>query len=162
MINFFFFFDFFLKKKNNSGGNVTQGTPCIITASVIGVSEGSFVNPSFQITSMTAESTPRVFPIATTADAPIVVIGPPRVTKVYFPDTVALGEGTSLLISIENRNSMPMTGVSFVDSLPFGPTRNTSGPIVTSVSCSGFNFSSSTATVRGKPAIFLFCFKKGR
>ncbi|CAM2065570.1 IPTL-CTERM sorting domain-containing protein [Sulfidibacter corallicola] len=96
-----------------SGGSILASSSCTITVDVVTSSSGDFANTSGNLTSSlgdsgTASDTLRVEPV-------------PVFAKSFSPDSVAVGETTTLTFAINNSGSTSAaTGLDFTDNLPAG------------------------------------------
>jgi uncharacterized repeat protein (TIGR01451 family) len=115
-----------------SGVTLPPGTNCFMYVDVVASAEGSFVNviPASTMTSTEGYSN------ASPAEATLVVVPPPTVTKSFAPGQVLPGVVSTATIVVHNSSSLvTLHNVALVDTLPGGlfvaPTPNVS------VSCGG-------------------------
>ena len=86
---------------------------CILTVRVTAAAAGPYVNtvPAGALTSTGgANNLP--------ASATLTVLLPPTVSKVFVPPAVAANGASTLIISLTNPNTTPITGVGFTDTYP--------------------------------------------
>jgi uncharacterized repeat protein (TIGR01451 family) len=57
---------------------------------------------------------------STPAIAGITPVLPPSIQKSFSPDTISVGQSSTLTITLTNFNQVPVTGVGFTDTLPAG------------------------------------------
>ncbi|MBI4751529.1 MAG: DUF11 domain-containing protein [Acidobacteria bacterium] len=112
-----------------SGGSIVASGNCTISVDVTGTTEGVKNNVTGNVTSSNGGT-------GNTASATVTVAAPPTISKAFGAPTIALDGSTTLTFTITNPNTtVPLTGVSFTDSLPAGLVVATP-PNVTGV-CSG-------------------------
>lgn len=98
-----------------TGGTVPAGSSCTVQVDVTSSTTGTHVNTSGDLTSSSGDSGP--------ATDSLTVNPPPLFSKGFAPDTVALGEATTVTFTIDNTaSSVDATGLDFTDVLPPGMT----------------------------------------
>lgn len=98
-----------------TGGTVPAGSVCTVQVDVTSSTTGTHVNTSGDLTSSSGDSGP--------ATDTLTVNPPPLFSKGFAPDTVALGEATTVTFTIDNTAStVDATGLDFTDVLPPGMT----------------------------------------
>jgi uncharacterized repeat protein (TIGR01451 family) len=88
---------------------------CTISVNVTGTTAGSMVN-SVQATDVNAGA-------GNTATATLNVVSPPAITKTFAASQIQVigpGNPTALTFTISNPNSVSLTGIAFIDTLPTG------------------------------------------
>jgi uncharacterized repeat protein (TIGR01451 family) len=111
-----------------TGGSVAAGASCTVVADVTVASDGVFVNTTGDLTSSAGNSGSATDTLTAT---PLPVVG-----KAFDPDTVALGQATTLTITIDNTASVvAATNLSFTDNLPVG--MEVANPSNASTTCTG-------------------------
>ena len=112
-----------------SGGSIAASGNCTISVDVTGTTEGVKNNVTGNVTSSNGGT-------GNTASATVTVAAPPTIAKAFGAPTIPLNGSTTLTFTITNPNTtVPLTGVSFTDSLPAGLVVATP-PNITGV-CSG-------------------------
>ena len=107
-----------------SGGTLTGGTGCGFGTTVTGTTAGIKNNVTSKLTSNETVD-------GAAAMATIVVMVPPVMTKAFGAPAFPINTNTSLTFQITNNNSLPLTGVSFTDTLPTGLVVATPNGLVT-------------------------------
>lgn len=97
------------------GGTVAPSSTCTVTVGVSSDYGGVYDNVSGNVTSTNGGT-------GNTASRSLTVLSPPVIGKYFSPDTITSGETSTLNISVANPsgNTVPLTGVSFTDTLPTG------------------------------------------
>ena len=100
-----------------SGGTVTHGGSCSVSVDVTSSTPGTVTNTTGSISTAEAGT-------GGTASAPLTVIAPPSMGKIFNPNPIAVNGTTSLTFTITNptANSVALAGVAFTDPLPGGLT----------------------------------------
>ncbi|GGF68919.1 Calx-beta domain-containing protein [Mameliella alba] len=94
-----------------SGGSIAAGATCTVAVNVTGTAVGAQVNTSGDLTSSLGNSG--------TANATLTVVPQPVFTKVFAPDTINLGQSSTLTFTIDNSGSiLDASGLDFTDPLP--------------------------------------------
>jgi uncharacterized repeat protein (TIGR01451 family) len=97
-----------------SGATLTGGASCTFSVNVTGTSAGVKNNTTSTISSNEGGS-------GAAADATLVVVAPPVLTKAFGAPTIPLNGTTSLSFTATNPNATtPLHGVGFTDTLPAG------------------------------------------
>ncbi|MBI4748109.1 MAG: hypothetical protein HY774_06440 [Acidobacteria bacterium] len=97
-----------------SGGTLPAMGTCTFSVDVLGTTAGVYTNTTEAITSIEGGT-------GSTASAMITVVGPPTLTKAFEPDTILLTQTSVLTFTMSNGNpTVPLTGISFTDTLPDG------------------------------------------
>jgi uncharacterized repeat protein (TIGR01451 family) len=97
-----------------AGTNGTSaGTTCIVSVRVIGITAGVWNNSTNAVTSNEGGS-------GNTASATLTILVPPSITKSFSTPSIPLGTNALLSFTIQNTNSVALTGVGFTDTLPAG------------------------------------------
>jgi uncharacterized repeat protein (TIGR01451 family) len=105
-----------------SGGTLTAspavGSSCTFSVDVTGTTAGAKSNTTGAVSSTEGGTG------ATSNTAPLTVVAPPSIAKVFNPSTIAQSDTTSLTFTITNpaANVDALTGVAFTDTLPTGLT----------------------------------------
>jgi uncharacterized repeat protein (TIGR01451 family) len=89
------------------------GQTCTVRVDVTGASAGIYTNTSGDLTSSAGNSGPASDDLTLSSSAP-------EFSKTFFPDSVAPGETTRLVFSLENPGSSNVFNMSFTDPLPTG------------------------------------------
>ncbi|HVS64632.1 MAG TPA: hypothetical protein VMT85_14140 [Thermoanaerobaculia bacterium] len=111
-----------------TGGTVAAGATCTVSVDVTAAATGSYVNTSGALTSSSGSSG--------TASSTLTVRPAPTVTKVFSPAEIDLGGTTTVVITIDNTaGALPVSGLSFTDTLPAGMT--VADPANASTTCTG-------------------------
>ena len=123
-----------------TGGSIaTPGATCTIVVNVTGTQSGTVTNTTGAVSSTNGGTG------AASNTATLSVASPATVTKVFGATKIPLNGTTSLTITITNPNTnVPLTGLSFTDSLPAGlvvatpnSLTNTCGGTATAIAGSG-------------------------
>jgi uncharacterized repeat protein (TIGR01451 family) len=110
-----------------SGGTVSGGASCTVSVDVAAAAAGSYEN-SVTVSSSLGSSSP--------ASDTLTVSGAPLVVKAFSPAEIGLGETTTVVITIDNTaGALPVSGLSFTDTLPAGMT--VADPANASTTCTG-------------------------
>jgi uncharacterized repeat protein (TIGR01451 family) len=97
-----------------SGGTVAASGTCTVTVDVTATTAGALVNTSGNVTSSNGGT-------GNTATDTLTVLAPPAITKVFSPDSIALGGTSTLSFTITNPNTTTaLIGVAFSDPFPAG------------------------------------------
>jgi hypothetical protein len=136
-----------------SGGTLAANSSCVVSVNVTAPTVSIYPNSTGPVTSSQGNGT--------AATATLDVLGPPAVSKQFFPANIPVGGTSTLTVSIITGNQAPgLTGVGLVDNLPAGlvvatPNNlsgNCPGPLPTATA------GSSTITlVGGQVGIDTFC-----
>lgn len=96
-----------------TGANVGAGANCQISVDVTAGSTGDLVNVTGDLTSSSGNSG--------TATDTLVVVSQPGFSKAFSPDLIALGDTSTLVLSIDNSgSSVAADSLSFTDAFPTG------------------------------------------
>lgn len=122
-----------------AGMTVAASSSCTVTVSITSSTSGTHTNtiPAGGITSSSAGST------TSPATASITVNVPPAVSKSFTPQTIGVGGGATLTITLTNPNAVPLTGAAFTDTYPAGLVN--ANPANVATTCAG----TATATPGG-------------
>ena len=94
-----------------TGGTIAAGASCVISVDVTTTATGSLVNTSGALTSALGNSG--------TAAATLVAVPQPGFTKLFSPDSISLGQSSTLTFTIDNTGSvLGATALGFTDGLP--------------------------------------------
>ena len=104
-----------------TGGTIAVSSSCTVTVNVISPFTGSYLNSTGAVSSTNGGT-------GNSASATLVVAFPPTISKVFVPDTIPQNSTSLLSFTITNPNSnstppssdVPLTGISFTDTLPAG------------------------------------------
>jgi uncharacterized repeat protein (TIGR01451 family) len=97
-----------------TGGTIAASSNCTITVSVKGTTAGVKNNTTSTLTTNEA-------PAGAAANASLVVIGPPVLTKAFSPSTVPVGGTTTLTFTLTNPNpTVPVSRITWADPFPLG------------------------------------------
>ncbi|HVN52937.1 MAG TPA: hypothetical protein VMT46_01310 [Anaerolineaceae bacterium] len=97
-----------------SGGTIAPNNSCTVAVSVTAAAGGSYPNTSGAVTSTNGGT-------GNTASATLAVVAPPAISKAFSPDTIAVGEVSTLAFTLTNPNlGNALTGVAFTDAFPAG------------------------------------------
>jgi len=139
------------------GGTCTGVTPSALTAGQTALSFSGINIPaagctmSYIVTSSQAGSNPNTTTGVSTALLPVgppsntaqlVVIQKPTIAKAFVSPFFQPGGSSSLVFTVANPNSVPLTGISFTDSFPANLTN--SAPLSIGGTCSGVTVSGTT------------------
>jgi hypothetical protein len=122
-----------------SGGTLPANGSCSFTISVKGIAPGNQPNVTGHITSIEGGT-------GGTASAPIVVLGPPILTKAFIPDVVEKKTTSNLSFTINNPNPVALTGVGFTDTLPSPLVIATPNGLSVGISCVGGTITATPGT----------------
>jgi uncharacterized repeat protein (TIGR01451 family) len=104
-----------------SGGTLDVLSGCSITIDVTSAIPGSYDNTLGEGAITTGEETsPSEASNVATLDVVLAGQMPPTVDKFFIPEQIAVGETSSLTITLNNPNSIALTGVNAVDTYPAG------------------------------------------
>lgn len=97
-----------------SGGTLLPNSSCSITLSVVMQVNGNRTNriPAGAVTTFNGVSNPDP------TEASLTNLPGVSVVKVFNPDTILVGQPTTLTITIENTNSIPVVDMALTDNLP--------------------------------------------
>lgn len=113
-----------------TGGSLSGNKICTVTVNVTSTVMGSYVNSTGTVTTASAGT-------GAAASATLTVTAAaPTVTKVFSPAAISPGGISTLLITLTNPNSVPITGAAFTDTYPSTNLKNAS-PSSLSNSCGG-------------------------
>jgi uncharacterized repeat protein (TIGR01451 family) len=115
-----------------SGGSIPANGSCIVSLSVFSNIAATYVD---SIGANTVVSNNAQANIA--ASATLTVTPPPTIGKSFSPSSVAPGTSTSLVVTLGNPTTVPMTGATFTDTFPTSPGAMTLFNTVTSNTCGG-------------------------
>ncbi len=111
-----------------SGVTLPAMGSCTFSVDVLGTTPGVYTNTTGAITSTEGGT-------GTTASAMITVVGPPTLAKAFEPDTILLTQTSVLTFTMSNGNpTVPLTGISFTDTLPDGVIVATPASVVNTCS----------------------------
>jgi|GEM_PF-1702372 len=98
-----------------SGATLAGSASCSLAVNVTGTTAGTQNNTTGAVTSTQGGA-------GGTASASVAVLGPPSIAKAFGAASIGLNVSTSLTFTITNppANTVGLTGVAFVDSLPSG------------------------------------------
>ena len=98
-----------------SGGTIAANSSCTIVASVTTSTLGEFPNSTTYVTSTNAGT-------GNLDSDTLTVIAPPSISKHFDPDSIPAAGTSTLVFEVANSaaNTVALTGVGFVDSLPTG------------------------------------------
>lgn len=117
-----------------SGGTLAANATCTVTVQVVAASVGTYTNPAVTLTSDQAppvQSAP--------VDLFVILATPPGFTKQFVPNSTTNGNVVTIVFTITNTATVPITGLSFIDILPNVPASGLqiTTPPVTSNTCGG-------------------------
>lgn len=95
-----------------TGGSLTAGGTCQVVVNVTGTAAGAQTN-SVSVSASNAAFAGHAISILNVA-------APPVIAKAFGGTTVPLNSSTSLTFTITNPNTLPLSGLSFTDTLPGG------------------------------------------
>jgi hypothetical protein len=134
-----------------SGATIAVASSCSLSVNVTAPTSGAYTNTTAAVTSTNGGA-------GSTASATLAVAAPPAIAKAFGAASIPLNGSTSLTFTLVNpgSNTIPLTGVAFIDSLPAGLAvaspvglTNTCGGTVaaggTSVSLSGASLAVNTS-----------------
>ncbi|MCP4379268.1 MAG: hypothetical protein GY794_24240, partial [bacterium] len=111
-----------------NGGAVSAGGTCTVQADVTSATSGAYANVSGALTSSLGTSS--------TASDTLTVDPPLTFSKLFAPDSIAVGDTSTLTFTIDNSSStVDATSLDFVDNLPAGVT--IADPSSASTTCTG-------------------------
>jgi len=123
-----------------AGGSIAAGDSCDVTVQVTTDQAGSYLNciPASSLTDeQGATNAEDACDTLTTTDP----VNPPQITKTFSAATIPLGSSSLVTFRVVNSNSVPLTGVTFSDTLP---TNMTLTSIINVAQCGGTVSSSSS------------------
>jgi len=94
-----------------SGATIPAGGSCTVTVNVTSATAAAYVNSTGTVSTINAGN-------AAPASGTLVVMAPPTATKVFAPNQIAIGGSTLLTVTLQNPNSVPITGAAFSDLYP--------------------------------------------
>jgi uncharacterized repeat protein (TIGR01451 family) len=114
-----------------TGGQLSPNSSCLISVQVVAANVGTYTNPATTLTSNQA-------PAALSAPVSLTVnpVLPPTFTKEFSPNQATAGGSVAVIFTITNNAPVPLSGLSFIDSLP-GGLRITLQNAVTLNTCGG-------------------------
>ena len=114
-----------------TGGQLSPNSSCLISVQVVAANVGTYTNPATTLTSNQA-------PAALSAPVSLTVnpVLPPTFTKEFSPNQATPGSSVAVIFTITNNAPVPLSGLSFIDSLP-GGLRITLQNAVTLNTCGG-------------------------
>ncbi|MFS8829104.1 hypothetical protein NW819_00715 [Synechococcus sp. R8-2] len=114
-----------------TGGQLSPNSSCLISVQVVAANVGTYTNPATTLTSNQA-------PAALSAPVSLTVnpVLPPTFTKEFSPNQATPGGSVAVIFTITNNAAVPLSGLSFIDSLP-GGLRITLQNAVTLNTCGG-------------------------
>ena len=113
-----------------SGGTLAANATCTVTVQVVAAGTGTYTNPAVTLTSNQAPAVQ-----STPVNLSVNPVTAPMFTKEFVPNSTQNGNVVAVVFTITNTATVPITGLSFIDTLPAG-LRITS-PAVISNTCSG-------------------------
>ncbi|MGH9569677.1 MAG: beta strand repeat-containing protein, partial [Candidatus Angelobacter sp.] len=96
-----------------SGATTAANGQCQFSVTVTGAAAGQFTNTTGNVSSANGGT-------GNTASANLSVASAPTITKAFGAASILLNANTSLTFSINNPNTIGLTGLAFSDSLPAG------------------------------------------
>ncbi len=102
---------------NVGNATVISGTPCVVSLSIMGTTEGMKVLANSPIS---ADNAPSAGAFSIAGGPNILVIRPPAVSKAFGVVSIPLATSTTLTFTVSNPGTQLLTGVSFTDTLPAG------------------------------------------
>jgi uncharacterized repeat protein (TIGR01451 family) len=96
-----------------SGATIPVGATCTFSVQVQGTTSGMKTNTTGNVSSSNGGT-------GDTASAVLNVASPPTIVKAFGTSAINLNDTTSLTLTINNVNTIPLTGVAFTDPLPAG------------------------------------------
>ena len=114
-----------------TGGQLSPNSSCLISVQVVAANVDTYTNPATTLTSNQA-------PAAQSAPVSLTVnpVLPPTFTKEFSPNQATPGSSVAVIFTITNNAPVPLSGLSFIDSLP-GGLRITLQNAVTLNTCGG-------------------------
>jgi uncharacterized repeat protein (TIGR01451 family) len=94
-----------------SGATVPANGSCTVTINTTSATAGTYNNSTGSITTTNAGTT-------AAASGTLTVLAHPVVTKSFSPSQIAANGTSTLTISLQNTNTVPVTGVAFTDTYP--------------------------------------------
>lgn len=127
-----------------SAQNLPPGASCSASVNVIAISAGTQVDPTANLSATFDNSGTPVGISGGTASASIAVVAPPMIAETFAPGGISAGDSVALMFTIANpaANTVPLTGVGFIDALPAGLTVTSSTESV----CNGGMLNTDPAT----------------
>ena len=126
-----------------SGATLPANSSCIVTVNVSAAAAGSYTN-TFPAGGLTTSGGTN----AAAAAATLSVLSVPTVAKSFSPTGVAVGQSSTMTITLTNPNSTVITGAAFTDTYPAN-LRNATVPNAASNCPAGTVSASPTATNPG-------------
>jgi mucin-19 len=96
-----------------SGGAIAANGTCTVSLKVTATSAGAKVNTTANVTSTNGGT-------GNTGTDTLTVLVLPSITKAFGATAIVLNGTTSLTLTLNNTNAMPLTGVAVTDNLPAG------------------------------------------
>ncbi|WP_414408453.1 hypothetical protein [Synechococcus sp. W55.1] len=117
-----------------SNGKLAANATCTVTVQVVASAPGTYTNPPVTLTSAQA-------PAVQSAPVNLSVnpVTAPTFTKQFSPSLTPNGNVVTVVFTITNTATVPITGLSFIDILPSTPASGLriTNPAVTSNTCGG-------------------------
>jgi uncharacterized repeat protein (TIGR01451 family) len=117
-----------------SGGTLAANATCTVTVQVVAAGTGTYTNPAVTLTSDQA-------PAVQSAPVNLSVnpVTAPTFTKQFVPNSTTNGNAVTVVFTITNTATVPITGLNFIDILPDTPASGLRirNPAVTSNTCGG-------------------------
>jgi len=114
-----------------SGGTLAANATCTVTVQVVAAGTGTYTNPAVTLTSDQA-------PAVQSAPVNLSVnpVTAPTFTKQFVPNPTTNGSVVTVVFTITNSAPVPLSGLSFIDTLPLG-LRITTPSVATLNTCGG-------------------------
>lgn len=113
-----------------SGGTLAANATCTVTVQVVAAGTGTYTNPAVTLTSNQAPAVQ-----STPVNLSVISVPAPTFNKQFVPNSTQNGNVVAVVFTITNTATVPITGLSFIDTLPTG--LQITSPAVTSNTCSG-------------------------
>ena len=103
-----------------SGGTLAAGLPCAVVVDVKGVTVGTQSNTTGNVSATESGN-------GLTASASLTVALAPTLAMTFTPNSITVGQTSTINFTVGNTNAAALTGVAFTDALPTGMTIATGG-----------------------------------
>ncbi|MGY2978327.1 hypothetical protein ACVWY9_001366 [Thermostichus sp. OS-CIW-31] len=117
-----------------SGGTLAANATCTVTVQVVAAGTGTYTNPAVTLTSNQAPAVQ-----STPVNLSVISVPAPTFNKQFVPNSTQNGNVVTVVFTITNTATVPITGLSFIDILPNVPASGLqiTTPAVTSNTCGG-------------------------
>jgi len=125
-----------------AGATIPASGSCTVSVNVTSATAATYVNSTGAVTTGNAGN-------GSAASGTLVVMAPPTATKVFAPNLIGIGGTTVLTVTLNNPNSVAISGAGFTDSYPTN-MKNTASPAAATSCTAG-----SVTAASGGPSVAL-------